>query len=74
MEPRTSLTSSPVGSISRSHSDRSLRTDLESTTLRARVAAYSRRRGPAASATSPAQWGPPSRSSRRCGAASPSGG
>jgi hypothetical protein len=34
-----------VGSISRSHRDRSLRTDRESTALRARVAAYSRRRG-----------------------------
>jgi hypothetical protein len=38
-EPRTPLTSLPVGSISRSHRDRSLRTDLGSTALRARVAA-----------------------------------
>jgi hypothetical protein len=34
-----------VGSISRSHKDRSLRRDRASTALRARVAAYSRKRG-----------------------------
>jgi hypothetical protein len=34
-----------VGSISRSHKDRSLRRDWASTVLRARVAAYSRKRG-----------------------------
>jgi hypothetical protein len=44
-EPIILLTSGPVGSISRSHRDRSLRKDRVSTVLRARVAAYSRRRG-----------------------------
>jgi hypothetical protein len=44
-EPRVLLTSGPVGSFSRSHKDRSLRGDRVSTALRARVAAYSRRRG-----------------------------
>jgi hypothetical protein len=44
-EPRIPLTSGPVGSISRSHRDQSLRRDRVSTALRARVAAYSRRRG-----------------------------
>jgi hypothetical protein len=44
-EPRILLTSGPVGSISRSHRDRSLRRDRVSTALRARVAAYYRRRG-----------------------------
>jgi hypothetical protein len=68
---RTPLTSRPVGSISRSHRDPSLRADLGSMALRARVAAYSRRRGSAATATSPTRRGLPPRSSRRCGAASP---
>jgi hypothetical protein len=44
-ESRVLLTSGPVGSISRSHRDRSLRRDRVSTALHARVAAYSRRRG-----------------------------
>jgi hypothetical protein len=44
-ESRIPLTSRPVGSISRSHRDQSLRADLGSMALRARVAAYSRRRG-----------------------------
>jgi hypothetical protein len=42
---RTPLTSRPVGSISRSHRDPSLRADLGSMALRARVAAYSRMGG-----------------------------
>jgi hypothetical protein len=73
-ESRTPLTSRPVGSISRSHRDPSLRADLGSMALRARVAAYSAGGGSAASVTSPVRWGPPPRSSQKCGAASPSGG
>jgi hypothetical protein len=70
--PRTILTSGPVGSISRSHGDRSWRSIQVSTAFRARVSAYPCSRGSGVSATSPARWGPPPPSSRRCRAASPS--
>jgi hypothetical protein len=69
------LTNWPTGSISSTHRDASSqRPGLRSMARRARVAAYDRGKGSCNSRTPPTRWGPRPRSSRRCGAASPSGG
>jgi hypothetical protein len=75
MKSRTPLTSWPVGSISSAHrAASSQRPFLRSMARRARVAANASGRDLAAAATSPTRRGPRPRSSRRCGAASPSRG
>jgi hypothetical protein len=72
---RSPLTNWPTGSISSAHRDASSQCpDLRSMARRARVAAYDRGKGSRSSRDSAVRWGPRPRSSRRCGATSPSKG